>query len=86
MDIDYSERVCTKCGLREPGDERHVVFRCPAVANYVRDQDLDKLCWNAQSSMPALIEQNKFALDLPMFISKLVRTYSQCQDVGVARV
>ena len=76
MHKPFAQRVCTECTLGEPGNEEHVLFRCSATER-VRQEYATKLAWPQDSSMNTFVARNAYTTDLPLFVSKLLRTYHQ---------
>ena len=73
-EIPFSQRLCTKCGLGEVGDESHVLFRCSATL--LSRQRFRELCaWTPTHDLLAFWKRNN-TLDLAMLVHDVLVQYA----------
>jgi hypothetical protein len=74
QNMDFSERLCTKCSLGEVGDEYHVVFRCTATLSS-RQKFRDALVWTPRHDLFLFWKNNMCKPELPLFVHDVLTKY-----------
>ena len=73
--VPFQHRLCP-CDTGNVGDEHHLLFQCPWIAQ-VRQQFAAEFVWPAQQSVHAFWSANTLNARLPYFVHELLCAYQQ---------
>lgn len=73
----HDTRLCTKCDMHEPGDEAHVLLRCPTT-QFARNTYTDKLIWTTNFRF---FVQLNVQPDFAHFVVTALKHYWRSQDI-----
>ena len=73
--VQYGNRMCTKCSSGAVGDEYHALLVCPATQS-VRLRYANVVSFRADMSLTDFVDVNQRVAQLPCFVAEVLQVFS----------